>query len=171
MATTAEKRAAFVIEYIKDLNGTQAAIRAGYSHRGASVTASRLLANAKIQEQIQKAFDKRMENCEIDADYVLRRLVEIDQMDIRDIFDDNLEQLLPLDQWPQVWRQTVNGIDVTVLSDHIDGEKVDIGLLKKIKWPDKVKNLELIGKHTKVKAWDKDVNLKGDGIEMHLHYG
>jgi phage terminase small subunit len=37
------KQLRFVEEYLKDLNGTQAAIRAGYSARTAAVQASRLL--------------------------------------------------------------------------------------------------------------------------------
>ena len=41
------RQAAFVREYLVDLNGTQAAIRAGYSPNGADVQAIRLLGNAK----------------------------------------------------------------------------------------------------------------------------
>ena len=112
-----------------------------------------------------------MTQCDVDANYVLNRLIDIDQMDVLDIFDDAMENLLPLNLWPKAWRQSISSVEVNEIHDFIDGDKVNIGLLKKIKWPDKVKNLELIGKHTSIKAWDKDINLNGDGIEMHLHYG
>lgn len=45
----------FVVEYVVDLNGTQAAIRAGYSSRGAEVTASRLLRIPKVAAAVQEA--------------------------------------------------------------------------------------------------------------------
>jgi len=38
----------FCMEYLKDLNGTQAAIRAGYSAKTAMEQASRLLSNVKV---------------------------------------------------------------------------------------------------------------------------
>lgn len=44
----------FIEEYLKDGNGTQAAIRAGYSKRTATVQASRLLANAKVQKIVRE---------------------------------------------------------------------------------------------------------------------
>lgn len=65
------KQAMFVKEYLVDLNGTQAAIRAGYSAKTADVQASRLLANAKVQAAIQEAMSKRSERVEITADMVL----------------------------------------------------------------------------------------------------
>jgi phage terminase small subunit len=49
-----EKQQAFIEEYMVDFNGTQAAIRAGYSKRGASVTASQLLAIPKVREAIEQ---------------------------------------------------------------------------------------------------------------------
>jgi phage terminase small subunit len=48
------KRAAFVREFTKDYNGTQAAIRAGYSPKSARVTGTRLLADAAIQSAIKE---------------------------------------------------------------------------------------------------------------------
>jgi phage terminase small subunit len=44
----------FVEEYVRDFNGTQAAIRVGYSERSAHVTASRLLSNAKVQQALSE---------------------------------------------------------------------------------------------------------------------
>ena len=46
------KQQRFVEEYLVDLNGTQAAIRAGYSPKTAEVQASRLLSNAKVQQAV-----------------------------------------------------------------------------------------------------------------------
>ena len=45
----------FIMEYVVDLNGKQAAIRAGYSAKTAEVQASRLLSHVKVQAAIRKA--------------------------------------------------------------------------------------------------------------------
>ena len=148
-----ERQIKFVEEYIKSLNATDAAIRAGYSEKTARSQGSRLLTNVDIQNAIQEAKAERQERAKIDADYVLRRLVEIDQMDVLDIMDDQMK-IRPVNEWPKVWRQYVTNLENLELSD---GE----GCFKKIKWPDKIKNLELIGKHVSVGAFKDKVEHTG----------
>lgn len=53
MALT-DKQENFCLEYVKDFNGAQAAIRAEYAKGSARVTASKLLTNANIQERIKE---------------------------------------------------------------------------------------------------------------------
>jgi len=48
------KQSRFIDEYMKDLNGTQAVIRAGYSTKGADVQAVRLLGNARVKAEVEK---------------------------------------------------------------------------------------------------------------------
>lgn len=148
-----ERQIKFVEEYIKSLNATDAAIKAGYSEKTARSQGSRLLTNVDIQEAIQKAKIERQERANIDADYVLKRLVEIDQMDVLDIMDDQMK-IKPVNEWPKVWRQYVVNLENLELSD---GE----GCYKKIKWPDKVKNLELLGKHVSVGAFKDKIEHSG----------
>jgi phage terminase small subunit len=77
--TLTPKQARFAQEYLIDLNGTQAAIRAGYSARTAAEQASRLLGKVNIQQAIQKAQEKRSERTKITQDWVignLRAIVE-----------------------------------------------------------------------------------------------
>lgn len=92
------------------------------------------------------------ESVNIDANYVLSRLKEIDELDILDILDDALSAFKPLSQWPKSWRTSISGID---LASIMSGDNIET-VVKKIKWPDKVKNLEMIGRHVSVKAWDKE---------------
>lgn len=68
------KQDRFIQEYLIDLNGTQAAIRAGYSAKTAQEQSSRLLSNAIIKQHIQDAMDKRSETLGIDAQYVLQTI-------------------------------------------------------------------------------------------------
>lgn len=71
MAKLSPKTLLFIKEYPVDLNGTQAAIRAGYSPKTANEQASRLLANVNIQKLIQESLDKRVQKVDISVDYVL----------------------------------------------------------------------------------------------------
>ena len=74
------KQDLFVKEYLKDLNGTQAYIRAGYKvkdENSAAVMANRLLRNVKIQEKIQSAMKKREKRTEITQDRVLKEIANL----------------------------------------------------------------------------------------------
>ncbi len=154
MANLTPKQQRFVEEYLIDLNATQAAIRAGYSEKTAKEIGSENLTKPNIAKAIQEAQNKRAEQTQIDAAYVLRRLVEIDQMDVLDIMDDQMK-ILPLRDWPKIWRQYISNIENLELTD------AD-GVFKKIKWPDKVKNLELLGKHVSVGAFKDKIEHSGD---------
>lgn len=52
------KQERFVDEYIKDLNATQAAMRAGYSAKTAAVQGSTLLKNPKVSEAVKNRLDE-----------------------------------------------------------------------------------------------------------------
>lgn len=157
------KQAMFVLEYIKDmdLNGTQAAIRAGYSARTAQQIAYQLLQKTSVQEAIKDAQKLRLKRLNVDADYVLNRLVQIDQMDVIDIMNDD-HSLKPISEWPSIWRQYISGLDNMEEFDGRGEDRSLIGYLRKIKWPDKVKNLELLGKHISIGAFKDRVELGND---------
>ncbi|MDE9495749.1 terminase small subunit [Xenorhabdus bovienii] len=157
MALT-DKQEMFCREYLVDLNATQAAIRAGYSEKTANRIAAQLLSKLDIQNRISELKTGRNEEVGINATYVLKRLVEIDQMDVLDILTDG-GKLKPVKDWPKVWRTTLSGLEV------LEVESEDTGaLLKKIKWPDKVKNLELLGKHISVQAFRDQVKNEHDVV-------
>jgi phage terminase small subunit len=52
-----DRQMLFAAEYILDWNGTQAAIRAGYSEKGADVQACRLLGNARVRSEIERLLE------------------------------------------------------------------------------------------------------------------
>lgn len=132
---------------------TACAIAAGYSAATAAQAASRLEADPRVQERIAHLRQARSRRTKIDADYVLKRLVEIDQMDVLDILTDE-GGLKPISQWPKVWRTSLSALDINrIRMAGKDGEDDIESVLQKVKWPDKVKNLELIGKHVTVSAF------------------
>lgn len=167
MSKLTEKQEMFCAEYIIDFNGARAAEDAGYSPKSARVTASKLLTKGNIQKRIASLMAQRMEEVEVDAKYVLRRLVEIDRMDIGDIINEN-GAIKPIHEWSEVWRRTIASFDVTEI--FADGDPV--GVLKKIKIPDKLKNLELLGKHVDVSAFREktDITITGNPVEEIMQY-
>jgi phage terminase small subunit len=146
MRKLTEKQARFVEEYLKDLNATQAAIRAGYSEKNADRIGAQLLGKTWVAEAVAARVAERSARTEIDADYVLKKMVEIAEMDVLDIMTDDMS-IKPVSQWPKVWRQYLSGFDLAEMFEGRGYEREMVGILKKIKWPDKVKNLELLGRH------------------------
>ena len=72
-----EKQKQFCEEYIIDLNGTQAAIRAGYSKKTANEQAAQLLAKLSIKEYIQKIKNERSERVKYSQDELMRDILEV----------------------------------------------------------------------------------------------
>lgn len=81
------KQALFVQEYLIDLNGKQAAIRAGYSEKTAEVQASRLLSYAKVAEAVRFAQEARAERTGVTADRVLEEFAKVAFTDLADVTD------------------------------------------------------------------------------------
>ena len=72
-----DKQKQFCEEYIIDLNGTQAAIRAGYSAKTANEQAAQLLAKLSIQEYVQKIKNERSERVKYSQDELMRDILEV----------------------------------------------------------------------------------------------
>lgn len=83
----AEFRARFVVEYLKDLNGSAAARRANPALKHPGTHASTLLAEPEIQEAIAKANVERNARSKADADMVLRELIAIATCDTNEIVE------------------------------------------------------------------------------------
>ncbi len=151
---------AYAQEYTKcPENQTQAAINAGFSPNTAAVKASVMMRDERIQKRIAELMEERNKRLRVSADYVLLRLVEIDQMDVIDILKDD-GTLKPIREWPKIWRTTLSGFDLSSTIMNMDETSIET-ILKKIKWPDKVKNLELIGKHVDVNAFKERLEVSG----------
>ena len=90
----------FVEEYVASANGTQAAIKAGYSPSTASVQASRLLAKDKIRAAIQVEAAPLREKLQITQERVVEETGKLGFSDLRDVARWNEEGLvlLPSDE-------------------------------------------------------------------------
>jgi phage terminase small subunit len=74
-----EKQKQFCEEFIIDFNGTQAAVRAGYSPNTANEQAARLLANVNIQAYLKELIENRNKRMRITQDEVVANIVEVMQ--------------------------------------------------------------------------------------------
>ena len=72
-----EKQKQFCNEYIIDFNGTQAAIRAGYSKKTANEQAAQLLAKLSIQEYLKELIKRRNERTQITQDEVVADIIKV----------------------------------------------------------------------------------------------
>jgi phage terminase small subunit len=157
------KQRLFVREYLVDFNATQSAIRAGYSKKTASAIGYENLQKPHVVQAIFEAMNNREKNVETSAEWVLKALHGEAIADIADLYD-KLGSLKPIHDWPIVWRTgLVTGVKTKQEHEYIDGQKVPNGVVTEIKLSDRVKRLELIGKHHAM--FTDNVNLGG---EVHL---
>lgn len=149
-----EKQKIFCEEYVIDFNGTQAAIRAGYSKKTSNVTSSENLAKPYIQSYIQKLIKDREKRTEINADMVVKELAKIAFFDIRKIFHQDGRLVNPRDLDDDTAR-VISGIKVR---DVKNGE--DIETIIEYKLNDKFKSLESLGKH--LGMFDKTIKIEDE---------
>ncbi|MEW8025526.1 MAG: terminase small subunit [Candidatus Thiodiazotropha sp.] len=138
----------FSREYIIDFNGTRAAIDAGYSEKTASVQASRLLRNVKVQNALLELIQERNERLKMTSDGVLERLTEESDAKFSDLFDEQGSIKKPK-EWPQVWDRMVTSYKITERTDK-DG---NVTVTREIRKNENPRRLELIGKHIDVQAF------------------
>lgn len=136
------KQERFCQEYLIDLNATAAAKRAGYSAKTAMEQGYQLLRNTSVQKHVAELKKQRREANEATAQKVVEELAKIAFSDIRNLFNVNnsLSKVNDL------------GKDITaaIASIKVYEEKnqgVLIGETKEIKLYDKLKALELLGRH------------------------
>ncbi len=152
----------FITEYLKDRNGTKAAIRAGYKASRARSTASRLVAKGNIRAEIDKRMQAVANRLEISAERVLKERARLAFFDVRKLLD-AAGNPLPLQQLDDDTAAAIAGIDVQETGG---GDEV-VSLIKKYKLADKNASLTALEKHLGLykDGTDSDVPLS---IYIHL---
>lgn len=142
------KQARFVDEYLVDLNGKQAAIRAGYSERSAEVQASRLLSKAKVAEAVSARQTKRSAKTEVTQERVIMELARIAFADMARYVEwgQNGVTLVPKEDLTEEETRAILEVSESVSESNGDTSNSS-GHSRKIKLYDKIRALELLGKH------------------------
>ena len=155
MMTPKQKR--FCQEYLVDLNGTQAAIRAGYSKKTAEVQGSRLLTNVKVQAAIQEQQKRIAHNLGVTAECIVAEYARIAFADIGALADWNSRGMTIRPATELVPDQTA-AIQEVVLTPTKDG-----GISIRIKLHDKIRALDSLARHLGMFIDKHDVTVR-DGL-------
>jgi len=139
----------FCIEYIKDPNGKQAAIKAGFSPKAAAVQASKLMKNPKVRKFIESHMHKAEKHAEITVSQIIQEIGRLAFTDIGGLFDDD-NNLKNVKDWPIELRRAVSSVEIDALFDGQGQDREQIGETKKVKLWDKTKALEMLGRWRKL---------------------
>lgn len=135
-----EKQQRFVEEYLIDLNATQAAIRAGYSVKRASEIGYQLLQKTTVKNAIDKAMAERSRRTGITQDRVLRELAKVAFVNATDVI--NMDDATIKGDANREDTAAINSVRVKTITTE-NGEITE----REVKICDKLKALELLGKH------------------------
>ena len=138
-----------LISYLSDFNISQTAQRMGMS---SSSVRNIINTNRNALDELQQA---RQLRAKVDADYVLSSLKELNETDIGDVFNDD-GSLKPISDWSPVLRRGISSLSV---KEQVDDGGALVGRVVNVKLPDKLKTLELMGKHIAVKAFSEQVEV------------
>ena len=149
MGKLTKKNEVFCDEYLIDLNATQVAIRAGYSVESAGSIGSELLKKPEIRARIDKAMAERSRRTGINADRVLRELARVAFVDPSQVIDLNTAEVKPdaiKDDLAAIAGMKVKYVPHKDFDE--DGEPIiEQAIEREVRLADKLKALELCGKH------------------------
>lgn len=152
-----DRQKRFVEEYLVDLNATQAARRAGYSEKTAEQMGYQLLQKTSVSAAIQKAMADRQKRTEITQDMILKELANIAFANGTD-FAKVVCREVPMttvdeEGIPQTVNKLQQLVEIKDTSTIPPEKRAAISGIKEGKYGievssyDKVKALELLGKH------------------------
>jgi phage terminase small subunit len=138
LAITAQQRAA-CDEYIaKNFSIADAAKSSG-------IPSSRMTAWVREHKgcmvYIKTEIENRSKRTKVDADVLLIHLAQMMDADVLQIMNEKGTEFAPIKNWPQIWRKMV-----TSMGQDKDGNW-------QYKFVDRMKVIELVGKHTNIAAW------------------
>lgn len=154
----------FCRQFVIDNNGTKAAERAKYSKKTAAQQASRLLSSVKIQDRIAGLKQKLQKSTHISAERVVEEFAHLALVDPAEAFDKN-GYLLDVTSMPRNLRAAISSIDI-VTETSGRGENKTTEYVKKIRFWDKNKALENLGKHLGI--YTEDNKQKAESLAAFL---
>lgn len=136
-----KKQDRFCQEYMIDFNGTQAAIRAGYSKKTANEQAAQLLAKLSIKTRVKELQDELAKKTSLTAQMVIDELRKVGFANIKDYLDDSndVKSLLSIDE------QKAAAVSSIKITEQQYGETTTRSTSFKLH--DKISALEKLGRH------------------------
>jgi phage terminase small subunit len=157
LPTLNSKQSAFVREYLLDSNGTQAAIRAGYSPNTATEIASELLTLPRVAAAVARGQAARLAAVNISVESVLNEFNILASSCVEHYVLDDFGQLRAADDAPEGAMRAVKSIKRKVRHDKDGSVTYDVSFEL---W-DKPGSMKLLGKHAGVKACSDRMEVTG----------
>lgn len=150
------RQRAFVAEYLIDLNGTQAALRAGYSATSAAETASELLRDPKVADAVAVGKAQRLSRVNMTADTVLHEMSILAKSSIEHYIVDDEGQVQLVAGAPDGAMGAIQSVKrKTILHYDDDGNVNNRTYDVEIRLWDKPGSLKLMGKHAGLNFSDR----------------
>lgn len=143
------KQAMFYGEYIKDFNGTRAAIAIGVPEKSAAVFAARMLRNDKVAAAIEGWKLRQTERLEISAERVLNELHKLATFDPRNLYDKEGNRI-PVHMLDDYTAAAVAGVEDETTETIDSSDKKVVRRSQRVKMADKGQNLERLGRYFKL---------------------
>lgn len=145
------KESRFIQEYLLDLNAAHAAIRAGYSEHTAKEIGYQILKKEAVQEAVTKAITQRSKRTQITQDKVLKELARIAFSDMDDFALVEDGKLTLIDSTARKSGRSKVIKKITQSESQSSGvEGSSSSMSQGLELHDKLKALELLGKHLKM---------------------
>ena len=146
------KQRKFVREYLLDLNATQAAIRAGYSRKTSGEIGHRLLKHVEVKKAIRRGMDKAAARYDISQERILKELAIIAYSDLKHHLDIDPDtgaiRAKGFEDMPGETSRALKAIkEDRVIKEDADGHKTTVFDKVRFELHDKLRALELLGKH------------------------
>lgn len=143
-----DKQILFCQEYLIDLNGAGAAVRAGYSKAAAKEIASETLTKPNVKKYLNRLKRDRAERLQINADKVLAEISRLAFSDVRGIFKDGYK-LTDISDLDDDIAAAIQSVKVTTRRDPESGFGDDAVYqdVLEYKLADKKGSLEMLAKH------------------------
>lgn len=147
-----DRQEEFCQQYLKDLNGYKAAVRAKYSKKTARVQASQLLSKLNIQQRIAELKKEREERTQVTQDWVVKELRLIGGSDLQDYIDINPDtgaiRAKGFEEMPPETSRALKSIkEDRVIKEDAKGEQVTVYDKVSFTTHDKIRALEILARH------------------------
>lgn len=141
-----DKEQRFVQEFLVDLNRTKAAERAGYSDKSARQIGSELMAKPHVQDAVEQALAARSARTQVSADRVIRELAKVGFVNMKDLatWEDGRPALRDSGDIAEEDAAAIKSFSYSSSSGETNSESFSF------QTHDKVRALELLGKHLKL---------------------
>ena len=150
------KQARFALEFCKDGNAKQAAIRAGYSEASAAGIGCKLLMLPHVLAAVVVGLERHLGDLDLSVERIIQEAARVGISDIRELFDPETGRMLRPRDMPENIVRAIGSVKVnetvttttTAGKDGKDGavSEREVSTTTEVKLWDKLRGLELLGK-------------------------